>query len=129
MSSRPVNSRPVVSGFFKTAHVIWQAHSKTSKLCQNRRSYIITLSIVYHSAGKHDRGPLFFTLFSFRLLRSRSAGSISVQNILIRWEILQEKEAILLENYKHRAKTRQHCYTKLCKVAQKCHIQVPKEPC
>ena len=30
----------------------------------------------YHSAGKHDRGPLFFTLFSFRLIRSRSTGSI-----------------------------------------------------
>ena len=30
----------------------------------------------YHSAGKHDRGPLFFTLFSFRLIRSLSAGSI-----------------------------------------------------
>ena len=29
-------------------------------------------SIGYHSAGKHDRGPLFFTLFSFRLIRSRS---------------------------------------------------------
>ena len=29
-----------------------------------------------HSAGKHDRGPLFFTLFSFRLIRSRSTGSI-----------------------------------------------------
>ena len=26
-------------------------------------------------------------------------------------------------------KTRQHCYTKLGKVTQKCHIQVPKEPC
>ena len=26
-------------------------------------------------------------------------------------------------------KTRQHCYTKLGKVAQKCHIQVPKKPC
>ena len=24
-------------------------------------------------------------------------------------------------------KTRQHCYTKLGKVAQKCHIQVPKK--
>ena len=22
----------------------------------------------HHSAGKHDRGPLFFTLFSFRLI-------------------------------------------------------------
>ena len=30
----------------------------------------------FHSAGKHDRGPLFFTLFSLRLIRSRSAGSI-----------------------------------------------------
>ena len=30
----------------------------------------------YHSAGKHDRGPLFFTLFSFRLIRSRLTGSI-----------------------------------------------------
>ena len=30
----------------------------------------------FHSAGKHDRGPLLFTLFSFRLIRSRSAGSI-----------------------------------------------------
>ena len=29
-----------------------------------------------HSAGKHDRGPLFFTLFSFRLIRSRLTGSI-----------------------------------------------------
>ena len=29
-----------------------------------------------HSAGKHDRGPLFFTLFLFRLIRSRSTGSI-----------------------------------------------------
>ena len=29
-----------------------------------------------HSAGKHDRGPLFFTSFSFRLIRSRSTGSI-----------------------------------------------------
>ena len=26
-------------------------------------------------------------------------------------------------------KTRQHCYTKLGKVTQKCHIQVPKKPC
>ena len=26
-------------------------------------------------------------------------------------------------------KTRQHCYTKLGKVAQKCHIQVPKKTC
>ena len=26
-------------------------------------------------------------------------------------------------------KTRQHCYTKLGKVAQKCHIQEPKKPC
>ena len=25
-------------------------------------------------------------------------------------------------------KTRQHCYTKLGKVTQKCHIQVPKKP-
>ena len=31
---------------------------------------------INHSAGKHDRGPLFFTLFSFRLIRSRSTGSI-----------------------------------------------------
>ena len=31
--------------------------------------------VTNHSAGKHDRGPLFFTLFSFRLIRSRSAGS------------------------------------------------------
>ena len=31
---------------------------------------------IYHSAGKHDRGPLFFTLFSFRLIRSRLTGSI-----------------------------------------------------
>ena len=31
---------------------------------------------IYHSAGKHDRGPSFFTLFSFRLIRSLSAGSI-----------------------------------------------------
>ena len=29
-----------------------------------------------HSAGKHDRGPFFYTLFSFRLIRSRSTGSI-----------------------------------------------------
>ena len=34
-----------------------------------------------HSAGKHDRGPLFFTLFSFRLVRSRSTGSIFVYKI------------------------------------------------
>ena len=26
-------------------------------------------------------------------------------------------------------KTRQHCFTKLGKVTQKCHIQVPKKPC
>ena len=26
-------------------------------------------------------------------------------------------------------KTRQHCYTKLGKVTQKCHIQVPKKLC
>ena len=26
-------------------------------------------------------------------------------------------------------KTRPHCYTKLGKVTQKCHIQVPKKPC
>ena len=32
--------------------------------------------ITDHSAGKHDRGPLFFTLFSFRLIRSRLTGSI-----------------------------------------------------
>ena len=32
--------------------------------------------LMYHSAGKHDRGPLFFTLFSFRLIRSCSTGSI-----------------------------------------------------
>ena len=25
--------------------------------------------VLNHSAGKHDRGPLFFTLFSFRLIR------------------------------------------------------------
>ena len=31
---------------------------------------------IYHSAGKHDRGPLFFTKFSFRLIRSRLTGSI-----------------------------------------------------
>ena len=39
---------------------------------------IVALSImaVHHSAGKHDRGPLFFTLFSFILIRSRSTGSI-----------------------------------------------------
>ena len=33
---------------------------------------------MYHSAGKHDRGPLFFKLFSFRLIRSRSTGSITL---------------------------------------------------
>ena len=36
----------------------------------------VHLYIIYHSAGKHDHGPLFFTLCSFRLIRSRSAGSI-----------------------------------------------------
>ena len=34
-----------------------------------------------HSAGKHDRGPLFFTFFSFRLIRSRSTGLIFVYKI------------------------------------------------
>ena len=33
-------------------------------------------TLYHHSAGKHDRGPLLFTLFSFRLIRSRSTGSI-----------------------------------------------------
>ena len=36
----------------------------------------IKIIMFYHSAGKHDRGPLFFTLFSFRLISSRSTGSI-----------------------------------------------------
>ena len=40
---------------------------------KNNQSYPC---VVNHSAGKHDRGPLFFTLFSFRLIRSRSTGSI-----------------------------------------------------
>ena len=29
-----------------------------------------------YGAGKHNRDPLIFTLFSFRLIGSRSAGSI-----------------------------------------------------
>ena len=36
----------------------------------------LAVVLLYHSAGKHDRGPLFFTLFLFRLIRSRSTGSI-----------------------------------------------------
>ena len=43
----------------------------------------------YHSAGKHYRGPLyplfFYTLFPFRLFKSRSAGSILIQNIISEW--------------------------------------------
>ena len=46
-------------------------HNITSKLIK-----IMKNAIFYHSAGKHDRGPLFFTLFSFRLIRSRLTGSI-----------------------------------------------------
>ena len=38
----------------------------------------------YHSAGKDDRGPLF-ALFLFRLIRSRSVGLITLQNILNKW--------------------------------------------
>ena len=41
-----------------------------------KKNEFTKLSSTYHSAGKHDRGPLFFTLFSFRLIRSLSAGSI-----------------------------------------------------
>ena len=41
-------------------------------LCSN----VMIPNMLNQSAGKHDRGPLFFALFSFRLIRSRFAGSI-----------------------------------------------------
>ena len=44
-----------------------------SVVCENVQDFKYLLN---HSAGKHDRGPLFFTLFSFRIFRSRSTGSI-----------------------------------------------------
>ena len=33
-------------------------------------------SVFNHSDSKHDRGTLFLLLFSFRIIRSRSTGSI-----------------------------------------------------
>ena len=43
---------------------------------QYKQIHFVLGQINNHSAGKHDRGPSFFTLFSFRLIRSRSTGSI-----------------------------------------------------
>ena len=51
---------------------------KLSQICSTKGKLKNNVHKVmqYHSAGKHDRGPLFFTLFSFRIIRSRSTGSI-----------------------------------------------------
>ena len=62
----------------------------------------------------------YFHLDSLEVVQPWFKLSSKYYNLM---EIQQEKEVALLENYKYRAKTRQHCYTKLCKVTQKCHIQ------
>ena len=87
------------------------------------RSFIKFISInfnLYNSAGKHDRGPLFFTLFSFNWFNLSSKYSNSMENITGKRSDPARKIINIAQ------KTRQHCYTKLGKVTQKYHIQVPK---
>ena len=59
-------------GEIKNSTPIFTRDKMTSTL-KNTKLLIV---FSYHSAGKHDRGPLFFALVSFRLIRSRLAGSI-----------------------------------------------------
>ena len=72
----------VLSIIFIEAHAIKYTHGHPTVPGGSRIHSIIQIlcdqrpANYYHSAGKHDRGPLFFTLFSFRLIRIRSAGSI-----------------------------------------------------
>ena len=97
--------------------------------CSGHHGQLISQNCAYvynHSAGKHDRGPLFFTLFSFRLINwfnLSSNYSNSMENITGKRSDPVRKIINIAQ------KTRQHCYTKLGKVTQKCHIQVPKKPC